>query len=274
MAGMTDKALKTNYAENKYRFGGKELQHQEFSDGTGLEAYDFGARFQDPQLGTWHSVDPMADENRRWSPYNYGMDNPFRFIDQDGMDPIVYGVAWAQDADLSRKSTAVNGEVSNKSGENQEDTRGAPGETKGPSASTLSNDKNSTFAGGTEGGDDSTAPKKPTVPEMKKSPPNTWTPEYKPPKSGARWQKTPKGDGAGWVDKNGDVWVPDDHKEAHAPHWDVQWKSGKDYHTVYPAVQTATVAVVGTAILIGLWEGTKWTIAVLGAAETGGETLA
>ena len=37
MSGISDKALKTNYAENKYRYNGKELQHQEFSDGTGLE---------------------------------------------------------------------------------------------------------------------------------------------------------------------------------------------------------------------------------------------
>ena len=61
-------------------------------------------------------------------------------------------------------------------------------------------------------------------------------------KSGARWTKTPKGDNAGWIDKNGDVWVPDDHKGTHAPHWDVQWKNGKDYHTVYPTVQTEPVA--------------------------------
>jgi RHS repeat-associated protein len=68
-----------NYAnwDSPYQFNGKELDEE-----TGL--YYYGARYYNPQVSAWLSVDAMSHKYPNFSPYAFVANNPIMLTDPDG----------------------------------------------------------------------------------------------------------------------------------------------------------------------------------------------
>jgi len=71
--------------DNNNLLSGNLLNRKEFSDGKGLNWYDMNARMYDPQIGRWHSADPLSENAVNWSSYRYAFDNPVGFTDTSGL---------------------------------------------------------------------------------------------------------------------------------------------------------------------------------------------
>ena len=92
-----------------YLYNGKELQHDEFGAGNGLELTDYGARLYDQQIGRWIAPDPLAENNLTEAPYCYVGNSPIGRIDPDGKDwwDIVAGAAIGVATNIVPGSTSL-----------------------------------------------------------------------------------------------------------------------------------------------------------------------
>lgn len=89
----------TGSAANDKRFVGKEKDEE-----TGLSY--FGARYEDAKIGRFTAVDPVRAVDpmtgktneklllnpQRLNVYAYGMNNPYRYVDSDGKNPLLIAV--------------------------------------------------------------------------------------------------------------------------------------------------------------------------------------
>ena len=93
--------------ENKYKYNSKEYEND-----NSLNWYHYGARYYDPALGRWHTMDPVDEF---LSPYLYVGNNPVNFIDPDGAqaawpwgDVVVIGYREPFDSFSARNNNAPN----------------------------------------------------------------------------------------------------------------------------------------------------------------------
>jgi RHS repeat-associated protein len=89
---------RNNSFSTNYLFNAKELDNE-----TGL--YYYGARYLDPTVAMWLSVDPMWEKYAGISPYAYCLGNPLKLVDPTGRD--------VEDVDdLIKTFERVNGKIS------------------------------------------------------------------------------------------------------------------------------------------------------------------
>ena len=97
---------------NKVQYNGKE-----WNDDFGLGWNDYGARFYDPAMARWGTIDPMAEKYVRQSSYNYVGNNPIKRIDPNGMvwaDPNSEAIAKDVEKNVQQKLSGLGSALASK----------------------------------------------------------------------------------------------------------------------------------------------------------------
>ena len=104
--GMLVTPLRENrayYDYNRYLYNGKELQ-----DDFELDWYDYGARFYDPTLVRFHSIDNYSEKYHSQSTYQYALNNPISNIDIMGDSAWTINNTWNNDFISKYQSSVQN----------------------------------------------------------------------------------------------------------------------------------------------------------------------
>jgi RHS repeat-associated protein len=83
-----------NYSSSSYNYGFNGKRKDDEIHGSTGTSYDYGMRMQDPRVGRFLSIDPLAAKFPHYSPYHFAGNSPISHVDLDGQEDYYYLLTW------------------------------------------------------------------------------------------------------------------------------------------------------------------------------------